>query len=123
MAGTSPTQRTLKYLRDRGYVVAVTERWNPFAKIRQDLFGFIDLVAVRDKEIVGIQCTSRDNISARVQKIMENKDAIVWSEAGGAIYVIGWGKVGPRGEKKAWSPRIVGLEYLGGEWWSNDHAL
>jgi hypothetical protein len=39
---TSPTQLSLKKLREEGYTVAVVEHWNSFARIRQDLFGFID---------------------------------------------------------------------------------
>ena len=44
----SPTQRTLKRLRDSGDypLVTIVERWNAFAKIRQDLFGIIDLLAI-----------------------------------------------------------------------------
>jgi len=37
----SPTQRTLKKLRDEVYLAQVVEKWNAFAKIRQDLFGII----------------------------------------------------------------------------------
>ena len=74
----SPTQRTLKRLRDSGDypLVSIVERWNAFAKIRQDLFGIIDLLAVDSKgNTVGIQVTSYSNISARVNK-MEDSDAI-----------------------------------------------
>ena len=74
----SPTQRTLKKLRDSGDypLVAIVERWNAFAKIRQDLFGIIDLLAIDSKgNTVGIQVTSYSNISARVKK-MEDSDAI-----------------------------------------------
>ena len=68
----SPTQRTLKKLRDSGDypLVAIVERWNAFAKLRQDLFGIIDLLAVDSKgNTVGIQVTSYSNISARVKKM------------------------------------------------------
>ena len=41
MTTTSPTQRTLKYLRDKGYTAQVVEHWNAFAKRRIDLFGVI----------------------------------------------------------------------------------
>ena len=69
----SPTQRTLKRLRDsEDYpLVSIVERWNAFAKIRQDLFGIIDLLAIDSKgNTVGIQVTSYSNISARVKKIL-----------------------------------------------------
>ena len=45
--GTSPTQRTLKRLRDLGYLAEVVERWNPHAKVRNDLFGFGDVMSGR----------------------------------------------------------------------------
>ena len=48
---TSPTQLSLKKLREEGYIVAVVEHWNSFARIRQDLFGFIDLLALKGKEV------------------------------------------------------------------------
>jgi hypothetical protein len=43
----TPTQRSMAYLKKEGYRVAVVERWNPHARIRQDLFGVIDLLAIR----------------------------------------------------------------------------
>ena len=68
---TSPTQLSLKKLRDEGYLVAITERWNAFAKIRQDMFGFIDLLAIKDGEILAVQTTSASNMSARANKIAD----------------------------------------------------
>ena len=63
---SSPTQRTLNHLRRRGYLAAVVERFNPHVGehgIRQDLFGFLDLLAIRaDKPgVLGIQATSASN--------------------------------------------------------------
>jgi len=54
--GFSNTQRTLRYLREQGIVVAITEHWNAFAHYRQDLFGFIDLIALDPIDgIIGVQ--------------------------------------------------------------------
>ncbi|MFZ9649512.1 MAG: hypothetical protein ACO29C_05430, partial [Fluviibacter sp.] len=64
----TPTQRSLAYLRDEGYLVAIVEHWNPFARIRQDLFGFIDLLAIRRDETLAVQVTA-SGVSARVKKI------------------------------------------------------
>ena len=66
---SSPTQRTLKMLRDCGWKCQVVERWNSFAKIRIDLFGIIDIVALTDKGIVGVQATAGSSHSARLKKI------------------------------------------------------
>lgn len=110
MATQSPTSRTLKLFRDDGWTAAVTERWNAHAKIRQDLFGFIDIVAMRQGfGIVGVQATSGANVAKRIAKIRELPDHETWLKAGGRIFVIGWRKVGPRGKTKKWQPRIVEL--------------
>lgn len=71
---TSPTQRTLKYWRDQGYTCAIVERWNPHARIRQDLYGFIDVLAIKGEDIVGIQACSGagGDSAARVRKITEH---------------------------------------------------
>ena len=90
---TSPTQRTLKKLRDEGYVCAIVEHWNQWAKIRQDLFGFIDIVAIKDTETLGVQTTSGSNTNARVNKILENKYYPLVKKAGWKIVVHGWRKL------------------------------
>lgn len=105
----SPTQRTLKKLKDDGVPAYVTERWNPFARIRQDLFGFIDVVALHDGYILGIQCTSDSSVSARVKKIRESKYFEPWLRAGGRVEVWGWGKKGARGKRKTWTLRTVSM--------------
>ena len=90
----SPTQRTLKELRKRGYpLVQVTERWNSFAQIRQDLFGFVDVLAVSpEHDTVAVQVTSSSNVSARVAKITDSPALAVLRLAGWKILVHGWRK-------------------------------
>ena len=92
MAKTSPTQRSLEYLRGQGYTVAIVERWNPFARIRQDLFGFVDLLAIRENETLAVQATSLSNVSAREKKIGESENVGAVRKAGWRIVVHGWGK-------------------------------
>lgn len=106
MAKESPTQRTLKWLREDGFKVGITEKWNPHAKIRQDLFGFIDLVAVKSGHgILGVQTTSGANHSTRRQKILESEEAHLWLACGGHIAVVSWAKQGARGKRKVWTMR------------------
>ena len=113
---TSPTQRSLKLLRERGYMAAVTEHWNPHARLRQDLFGFIDIVAVsRLYGIIAVQTTSGDNMAARIAKIKESAHAKVWLDSRGGITVHGWRKVGARGARKLWECREVWLVWNGTE--------
>ncbi|MFN7610654.1 MAG: hypothetical protein ACK5QX_06915 [bacterium] len=89
---SSPTQRSLAYLRDEGYVAAVVERWNPHARIRQDLFGFVDLLAIRDGETLAVQTTAASSMSARVKKIAESELVGAVRRAGWRIHVHGWAK-------------------------------
>ena len=96
----SPAQRTLKELRKLGCIYQVVERWNSFAHIRQDLFGFIDIVALRPEVgIIGIQCTSRANHNARKEKILASPLAKEWLLCGGKIEVWSWGKL----KKTGWT--------------------
>lgn len=102
--GTSPTQRTLKHMRDAGYLCAIVERWNMHAKIRQDLYGFIDVLCVKGEDIVGVQSTSGDHVAERVTKITEHAN---WPLVCKAIRVIvhGWRK----NSKNRWVLREVEL--------------
>ena len=103
---TSPTQRSLKKLRGEGYLVAIVERWNPYAKIRQDLFGFVDLLAIRGDVTLAVQTTSGDHVANRIEKIRGTQAAGVWLESPNRkIVVHGWRKIGARGKRKLWECR------------------
>ncbi len=94
---TSPTQLTLNKWRKAGYMAQVVEKWNPHAKIRQDLFGCIDVVAVGPGGTIGIQSTSYSNVPARVRKIEDMPDTVdILREAGWRLVVEGWRKPGHR---------------------------
>ncbi len=86
----SPTQKSLKFLRDAGCMCAITEHWNPFAKVRQDLFGIIDILAVSGKETLAIQTTTKTNFSARMRKIIDSEATNKLKAAGWRVMVHGW---------------------------------
>lgn len=90
----SPTKRSLKLLRETGHQAQVVERWNMFAKVRQDLFGWIDIVAVDPKTpgILGVQTTTTTNQAARIEKARGNGALVAWLLAGGRLTVHGWRK-------------------------------
>lgn len=98
----SPTQLTLKLLREQGWTVEVTEKWIPGANIRKDLFGFIDLVALKDGQTLGVQATSYSNISARVKKIESAELLSAVRKASWQVWVIGWRK-----QNNRWVHKIV----------------
>lgn len=89
----SPTERSLKHLRQLGYVAAVVEKWNAHARIRQDAFGILDIIALTpDGETIGVQTTSGSNVSARVKKITEHPSLVALRKCGWRVIVQGWRK-------------------------------
>lgn len=100
----TPSKRSLDLLKKQGCISQVVERWNSFARKRIDLFGIIDIVAIRDKKIVGIQATSASNHTARVHKSKESEVLEKWKEAGAEFEVWSWKKV-----KNRWQVRIEKL--------------
>lgn len=89
---SSPTQRSLKRLRDDGYRAEVTEKWNQWAKVRQDLFGFVDILAVKAGTTLGVQTTSYSNMGARIKKILASDAYPDLIAAGWKIICHGWKK-------------------------------
>lgn len=71
----SPVQRTLKWLREHGYEAQKTEHFNWHAKVRQDLFGFIDVLAVSEHHLLAIQCSDDSHHAAHRKKILTSKVA------------------------------------------------
>jgi len=90
-ASLSPTQRSLAYLREQGYLVAIVEHWNPHARIRQDLWGWCDLLAIRKNEVLAVQVTA-SGVAARIKKIQESDTIGRVREAGIRVEIHGWRK-------------------------------
>lgn len=94
----SPTQRTLAALRADGYTAAVVEHFNPHVKIRQDLFGFGDILAMKaGAPILIVQATGETgsgNFQPRLAKILalENGAPVAWLRAGGRVEVWAWAR-------------------------------
>lgn len=100
----SPTQLSLDFMRKKCYICDVVERWIPGANIRKDLFGFIDILCIKEHECVGIQTTSYSHVSERVKKISYHENIGAVRLAGMAIWVHGWRKVNGR-----WTVKEVNL--------------
>lgn len=98
------TQRTLKYLREQGFLCAIVEKWNPYAHVRQDLFGFADILAMKPEVgIVAVQTTSRAHRKDHYDKIVACATVPLWLDCGGKIWLITWAKTGDRGCRKLWT--------------------
>ena len=117
--GTSPTQRTLRELRRRGYRVDIVERWLPipggFGR-RRDLFNIIDIIALTPTGILGVQsCGS--SFSEHWKKLTEDEaeQTRAWLETPGtALELWGWRKVKRKrgGKAMVWKPRVKQVELL-----------
>ena len=108
----TPTQRTLGLYRQHGFMTGVVERRLPMPGsfgVLVDLFGFIDLIAVRAGRIIGVQATSVPNVSARAKKILNNRseESKTWLGAGAEIHVIGWKKYVKPVDRKWWRYRLL----------------
>lgn len=111
----TPTQRTMRFLRDQGRRCAIVERFNVHAGPhgqRQDLFGIIDIIALDPQRgVVGVQsCGSA--FSAHKRKIMEEKyqETHDWLSTPGTVLELwGWRKVKVKrgGKAMIWKPRII----------------
>lgn len=113
---SKPTQRSLKYLRDRGWTVCIVEKWIPprgnmkFG-VRIDAFGFGDLLACRalpDSEIALVQTTDHTSFSKHKIKVLAIPEFQKWKDAGGLVLLHGWRKGpkdGVRGARKVWTLR------------------
>lgn len=101
---TSPTQRSLALLRKEGYTAQVVERYSMYARVRIDLFGCIDIVAIKPgvPGVLGVQTTSRGNMNSRIKKSVEIPELKMWIECGNLFEVHGWSKKGKAGKRKLW---------------------
>lgn len=108
---SNPTQRTLALLRKEGYIVAIAEKYNSFIKRKQDLFGWIDVVAIHPekKGILAVQTTSGKNLSTRIKKAEALESYKVWLKAGNGVEFHGWRKLKklPGNQKWACDRRII----------------
>jgi hypothetical protein len=114
-SSTSPQSRSHAWLKERGWVFGKTEKsvripdktvpggWRIF---KQDLFGFVDIVAVHPlaRGVLFVQVTANlgSHKTDRLKKIEEAEATIPILKAGNTIEFQAWRKLGPRG-KKRWS--------------------
>jgi hypothetical protein len=114
----SPTQRTLGWLRTRGWpLVQKVEYWNAHAKKSIDLFGFCDVLAIHPgRGVLYVQATSYSNANARLNK-MRDKTLGACEMAlfcGGKIEIHGWKKYKTAAGhgQKLWFPRVIDVNML-----------
>ena len=132
------TQKTLKALGEQGCLTGMVERFiaqagkaipvngNPQLRrrtgIRKDLFGIIDLIALRPIEILHPNCESKNyktwelvgvqsfgqDFAEHKRKVLASKAAPIWLASGNQIEIWGWRKLKVKrgGKAEVWTPRI-----------------
>lgn len=108
---SSPTSRTLKECKRRGWEADVVER-RLTRFIKKDFLGCIDIIAVTPEGcIIGIQATDGTSHSKRVTKTVAEPRIVPWLQAGGFVEVWSWALRGEHGKRKRWTLRIqpIGL--------------
>ena len=107
--GRQPTERTLIWLRKLGYTCDVVERRVARSLVTKDLFGCLDLVAIRDgdKGVLGVQTTTAPHLAERVAKVKAEPRAALWVACGNRIIVVGWKQ--ETSGRKLWTPKLVEL--------------
>ena len=110
----SPTQRTMRELKNLGRRCAIVEKWNanvgPFG-IRQDMFGIIDIIALDpERGVVGVQsCGQSYAAHMRTLTIERYQESYDWLSTPGTVLELwGWRKVKVKrgGKAMVWRPRI-----------------
>lgn len=111
----SPTQRTLRELRQQGRVCGIVERWIPRPGrahgVRVDLFGIIDIIALDpERGVVGVQSCGQA-FAEHERKFFEERaqECIDWLATPGTVLELwGWRKVKVKrgGKAMVWRPRI-----------------
>ena len=109
----SPTQRTIKANKDAGRLCGIVERFNSHVGkfgIRQDLFGFIDIIAIDPEHgIVGVQSTG-SAFSQHIKKMTEERSEPMYEWLKHArVELWGWRKVKLKrgGAAMRWKPRVA----------------
>ncbi len=102
----SPTQRAKADCKKRGWLCAITERWNPFAHVRQDLLGFCDMLVIDPSlGIIAVQVSSGAHHAERQSKIEAEPRAVTWMLSGGRVEVWTYRKGGAVGKRKVYEQR------------------
>ncbi len=107
----TPTQRSCALLRGQGYLVDIVEHYNAYARVRHDMFGWGDLVALHPSKqgVLAIQTTTGANLAARIEKASQMRSFRLWVAAGNPVEFHGWRKIlkNGRGTKALiWQPVI-----------------
>lgn len=103
---SSNNVRSKKLLESSGWTVWKAERWNPYSRRTEDAFSIFDLLCIHPayKGVMGVQTTSKANMSARAKKIRGSVSGQIWRTSENRTEVHGWFKKSNRWQVKITDP-------------------
>lgn len=127
MSKKSAMERTLYRLRNAEWTAQKVEYWNDYARRRIDLFGSIDVVAVREgRPILAVQVCLQNDYHKNRDKSLDNDTLKLWVTAGGVFEVWAWSKrkVKRGGKAHRWHVTKYRLRqsHAGAVWYLEDTA-
>lgn len=87
----SPNARSKALLETEGYLAYIAQM-RVTRLVTRDLFGILDLVAIREGETLGVQATSSSNHAARRRKVRESEALPALLRANWRIEIHSWKK-------------------------------
>ncbi len=98
---------TGRFFKARKFDYEYLQHWNHFSRTRHDAKKFIDLMAWRpDYGSVVVQACNKHDHSAHIKKLCTHGAAIRYVEGRGNFYLFTWRKVGAKGRRQLWQPKI-----------------
>jgi hypothetical protein len=88
--------------------LGIVEKTVPNTFIKKDLFGFLDLVAVKPGHILGVQVTSGANHAKRRTKILSHENFDIVRQSGMDVDIHSWRK---SAKTKKYELRIESLTF------------
>jgi hypothetical protein len=105
----TPTQRTLETLRTHGWTAGIVEKWVPArgGGFRLDLFGIIDVIAIRTDGTLGVQSCGSAWISHLTTLTLTKSESVrLWlADPDRKLELWSWVKRKPRGQRVRWVMR------------------
>lgn len=119
----SPTKLTLGYLRKRGALCHLAEKWvkTKDGGIRKDAFGCIDIFAIVGRDFMGVQATSANNHKLRLDKSIAIPELTSFLRTGNKFQVWSWKKTnltrkdGTTSSCIRYTPRVTQVELRDGQ--------
>jgi hypothetical protein len=86
----TPHERSKAWLARAGYSFQTVEHHDRHSVRTHDLFGCLDLLALRGFQTLGVQTTSSNNVAARRTKVEDSPYLEAMRAAGWRVVVHGW---------------------------------